>query len=108
MYQPPVAKESPAPARSAIQLENVVEVTSIDEPHQTITGTDRFGSTFTFHYRPLTKVHRLSPFDETLTLESLTSAGEPFPIIKDQEVLVHWVPEDRGKTRVAMKLTILE
>jgi len=87
----------------------VIEITAIDREHQTISGKDRHGVIFTFAYRLDTQVHRMSPTETVVSLASLISPRTTaFPVVKDQEVLINWIPDATAKGRIAVQFTILE
>jgi hypothetical protein len=83
----------------------VVKITRIDLEAHTIAGLDPSKTELVFFYLPKTQVRKLTPYETTRLLEQILLTG-PFPLHKDQEVLVSWKLDATKRKRLAAKLTI--
>ncbi len=80
----------------------VIEITKIDLEQNLLIGRDRRKVELTFHYTLETKIRRISPQESIRMVREFPKGS--LPLALEQEVLVAWKRDTKGR-RVAAMIT---
>jgi hypothetical protein len=101
---PPVLAEDNSPLASAESLTG--KITEVQSAKQYFVLKDNAENFHTIYFAGTTKVHLLSPSDQTSTVDTLKAFMGSIPLKVGQSIMVHWKTVEAKKT--AVQITLFE